>query len=207
MIENLLFDLRYAARILLRSPGFSFIAILTIALGVGATTAIYSVIDATLLHPLPFPKPAELIHIEADLPGIGAQDVGISVPEWKDLERAGMFESVSIAGHGANVNLSGAERPLRLSFKAVTPNYFALLGVAPQLGTVERIDRCPEHSLHRGPGFGRRTSANRRAAARHHGERCANVRDGQTRLALSLAAGRAPSHVGAALHSIESPSS
>jgi hypothetical protein len=57
LIENLLFDLRYAVRMLLRSPGFSFIAIATMALGVGATTAIYSVIDATLLHPLPYPHP------------------------------------------------------------------------------------------------------------------------------------------------------
>src|SRR5262249_8387112 len=70
LIENLLFDLRYAVRMLLRSPGFSFIAIATLALGVGATTAIYSVIDATLLHPLPYPNPGELIHVEDDLPGI-----------------------------------------------------------------------------------------------------------------------------------------
>ncbi len=81
VIENLLFDLRYAVRMLLRSPGFSFIAIATMALGIGATTAIYSVIDATLLHPLPFPNPSELVRIQDDLPGVGAQGVGISVPE------------------------------------------------------------------------------------------------------------------------------
>src|ERR1700733_14909778 len=79
--ENLLFDLRYAVRMLLRSPGFSFIAIVTMALGIGATTAIYSVIDATLLHPLPYPNPAELVRVEDDLPGVGAQGVGISIPE------------------------------------------------------------------------------------------------------------------------------
>src|SRR6516164_1686468 len=79
LFENLLFDLRYAVRMLLRSPGFSFIVIATMALGVGAATAIYSVIDATLLHPLPFPNPAELVRVVDDLPGTGAQDVGISV--------------------------------------------------------------------------------------------------------------------------------
>src|ERR1700733_7048496 len=85
LVENLLFDLRYAVRMLLRSPGFSFIAIATMALGVGATTAIYSVIDATLLHPLPYPNPAELVRIVDDLPGVGAPDVGISIPEGSGL--------------------------------------------------------------------------------------------------------------------------
>src|SRR6202041_896497 len=94
--ENLLFDLRYAVRMLLRSPGFSFIAIVTMALGIGATTAIYSVIDATLLHPLPYPNPAELVRIQDDLSGVGAQDVGISVPEWKDLENSGIFQNVAL---------------------------------------------------------------------------------------------------------------
>src|SRR5690348_11840512 len=62
-IENLIFDVRYAVRMLLKSPGFSCIAVATMAVGVGATTAIYSVIDATLLHPLPYPNPTELIRI------------------------------------------------------------------------------------------------------------------------------------------------
>jgi len=147
-IENLLFDLRYAVRMLLRSPGFSFIAIGTIALGIGATTAIYSVIDATLLHPLPYPNPSELVSVQDDLPGIGAQDVGISIPQWRDLESSGIFQSVSIAGHGANVNLTGSAQPLRLGFKAVTPNYFAVLGANAQLGrTFDPHDATPGYNL------------------------------------------------------------
>jgi putative ABC transport system permease protein len=146
--ENLLFDLRYAVRMLLRSPGFSFIAIATMALGIGATTAIYSVIDATLLHPLPYPNPDELIHVEDDLPGIGAQDVGTSIPEWGDLESSGIFQSVAVAGHGADVNLTGGTQPERLGFKAVTPNYFAVLGVSAQLGrTFDRLDPTPGYNL------------------------------------------------------------
>ena len=74
LIENLFFDLRYAVRMLQKSPGFAFVAIATMALGVGATTAIYSVIDATLLHPLPYPNPTELVRLEDNLPGVGAQD-------------------------------------------------------------------------------------------------------------------------------------
>src|SRR5215475_15337977 len=97
-LDNLISDLRFAVRLLLRSPGFSLIAIATMALGIGATTAIYSVIDATLLHPLPFPNPTELVHVQDDLNGVGAHDVGVSVPEWKDLERSGIFQFVTING-------------------------------------------------------------------------------------------------------------
>jgi putative ABC transport system permease protein len=147
-LENLFFDLRYAVRMLLRSPGFSFIAIATMALGIGATTAIYSVIDATLLHPLPYPNPAELVRLEDDLPGVGAQDVGISVPEWNDLQSSGIFQSVSISGHGANVNLTGSAQPERLSYKHVTPNYFTVFGVDAQLGrTFDPHDATPGFNL------------------------------------------------------------
>ena len=144
LIENLSHDLRYAVRMLLRSPGFSFIAIATMALGIGATTAIYSVIDATLLHPLPYPNPAELVRVEDDLPGVGAHGVGISVPEWRDLESSGIFQSASITGTGANVNLTGSAQPERLSYKHVTPNYFAVFAVDPQLGrTFDPHDATP----------------------------------------------------------------
>jgi predicted permease len=146
--QNILQDLRYAVRMLVRSPGFSFIVIATMALGVGATTAIYSVIDATLLHPLPFPNPSELMRVEDDLPGVGAQGVGISVPEWRDLESSGIFQSVALMGHGANVNLTGSAQPLRLSFKQVTPNYFQVLGIDAQLGrTFNPHDATPGYNL------------------------------------------------------------
>jgi predicted permease len=147
-IENLLFDLRYAVRMLLRSPGFSFIAIATMALGIGATTAIYSVIDATLLHPLPYPNPGELVRVVDDLPGVGAHGVGISLPEFRDLESSGIFQSASITGKGANVNLTGSAQPLRLDFKQVMPKYFAVLGVDAELGrTFDANDATPGYNL------------------------------------------------------------
>jgi putative ABC transport system permease protein len=133
LIENLFVDLRYAVRTLMRSRGFSFIAIATVALGVGATTAIYSVIDATLLHPLPYPNPQELLRIHDDLPGVGARDVGMSIPELRDMQNSGIFQYVSIYGFGS-VNLTGSAQPARIAFRPVTPNYFAVLGVDPQLG-------------------------------------------------------------------------
>ena len=142
-IENLSFDLKYAVRMLLRSPGFAFIAIATMALGVGATTAIYSVIDATLLHPLPYPNPSELVRIQDDLPGVDAQDVSVSIPEWKDLENSGIFQYVAL-DYFASMNLTGSAQPMRIAYKGVTPNYFAMLGVGAQLGrTFDTGDNTP----------------------------------------------------------------
>src|ERR1700678_1805116 len=126
-------DGRYAARMLRKSPGFTAIAVLTIALGIGAATAIFSVVDATLLHPLPYPHPEQLVSVIDDLPGVGAQDVGMSVPEWHDFARSGIFEYVSPLG-GGDVNLTGSSQPTRILFAAVPPNYFALLGAEPELG-------------------------------------------------------------------------
>jgi putative ABC transport system permease protein len=138
-IENLLRDMRYALRQLANSPGFAVIAILTMALGIGATTAIYSVVDATLLHPLPYPHPEQLVRIEDDLPGVGARDIGLSVPEWKDFQHSGIFQYVSVEGSGS-VNLTGSSQPARIIFKPVAPSYFAVLGVKPELGRVFNPD-------------------------------------------------------------------
>jgi hypothetical protein len=124
-------DVRYGLRMLRKSPSFTAIAVLTIALGIGATTAIFSVVDATLLRPLPYPQPEQLVSIEDDLPGVGAQDVGMSEPEWQDLQRSGIFEYVSPAWFDEN-NLTGSSQPARIRLLIVAPNYFALLGVKPQ---------------------------------------------------------------------------
>lgn len=126
-------DLRYAARLLRKSPGFAAIAVLTMALGIGATTAIFGVVDATVLHPLPYPNPDRLVTVEDDLPGVGSYNVGMSQPEWLDLERSGIFEQIAPAWYDEN-NLAGPSRPARVALSIVSPNYFAVLGVAPALG-------------------------------------------------------------------------
>jgi predicted permease len=147
LVENLLLDLRYAFRMLLRSPGFATIAILTMALGVGATTAIYSVINATLLHPLPYPNPGQLVRVQDDLSGVGAQDVGVSIPELRDLQNSGIFQYVASFGFGS-VNLTGSAQPARIAFKPVTPAYFAVLGVDAELGrTFDPHDATPGFNL------------------------------------------------------------
>jgi predicted permease len=132
--DNLLHDVRFTLRMLRKSPAFAATAVLTIALGIGATTAIFSVVDATLLHPLPYPQPEQLVSVQDDLPGVGAADVGLSQPEWQDLQRSGIFEYVSPAWFDEN-NLTGSSEPARVSLLIVAPDYFALLGVKPQLGT------------------------------------------------------------------------
>ncbi len=126
-------DIRYALRVLRKSPGFTAVTVLTIALGIGATTAIFSVVDAALLHPLPYPQPEQLVSIEGDLPGVGARDIGMSEPEWQDLQRSGIFEYVSPTWFDEN-NLTGSSQPAHVRILLVAPNYFALLGVKPQLG-------------------------------------------------------------------------
>src|SRR6266852_2291260 len=128
-------DIRFGLRMLRKSPGFTAIAALTIALGIGATTAIFSVVDATLLHTLPYPQPGLLVSVEDDLPGVGAQDAGMSEPEWQDLQRSGIFEYVSPTWFDEN-NLTGSSQPARVRLLIVAPNYFALLGVKPQLGWI-----------------------------------------------------------------------
>ena len=62
------------------------------AIGIGATTAIFSVVDATLLRPLPYPHEEQLVSLQANMPGVGASDVGLSEPEWQDLQHSGIFE-------------------------------------------------------------------------------------------------------------------
>src|ERR1700744_598963 len=143
LAENFLFDLRYAFRMLYRSPGFSLIAIAIMALGVGATAAIYSVIDATLLHPLPYPHPNELVRIEANLPGVGAHDVGFSIPEFRDLQNSGIFQYVSFFFFGSE-NVTGGAQPTHIAGATVSPSYLTVLGVNAALGrTFDPHDASP----------------------------------------------------------------
>lgn len=135
-MNTFLNDLRYAARMLRSNLGFTLVAVLTLAFGIGANTAIFSVVNAVVLRPLPFPKPEQIVIIRDDLTGRQIEDVGMSVDELKDLqERSGVFEQVS-AVWPVDANLTGSERPERIELLAVSPNYFALLGAHAQLGRV-----------------------------------------------------------------------
>jgi len=135
-MNTLLHNVRYAARVLRNNTGFTVVAVLTLAFGIGANTAIFSVVNAVILRPLPFPKPEQIVIIRDDLTGRQIEDVGMSVDELKDLqERSGIFDQVS-AVWPVDANLTGSDRPERIELLAVSPNYFALLGASAQLGRV-----------------------------------------------------------------------
>jgi predicted permease len=129
-------DLRYALRMLLKSPGFSIVTVLTLALGIGANVATFSVVYGVLLRPLPFPHPEQLVRIFDDLRGPNEQDVGMSAPELWDLQdRSGVFQDISAVAP-SNSAIGGGERTVRAESLVTSPDYFALLGAKPQLGRV-----------------------------------------------------------------------
>jgi predicted permease len=135
-MEQVLQDLRYAYRSFLKAPSFTAIAVLTLALGIGANVAIFTLVNAVLLRPLPFQQPDRLVRIFDDLTGVGAKDVGMSVPELEDLrDRSGVFQELSVIEPG-NAALSGGDHTERIEMLATSTNYFQLLGASPALGRI-----------------------------------------------------------------------
>jgi putative ABC transport system permease protein len=130
----LLQDLRYALRAFARTPGFALTAVLTLALGTGATTAIFSVVNAVILQPLPFPQPERLVRIWETNPKLNIPFFSTSVPNFVSWqEQAKSFEALGVYG-GANLNLTGAGEPERLAAGTLTASMFQVIGVRPVLG-------------------------------------------------------------------------
>lgn len=134
-METILRDFGFALRVMRKSPGFTLVAVLLIALGIGVNTAMFSLVDAVLLRPLPFPEPDQLVKITFNNPGVGLRDVAFSPLEMDDLRRADVFTDLSVTWP-VSANLTGAAQPERMEFLGVSPGYFTLLGVKPQLGRV-----------------------------------------------------------------------
>ena len=134
MAETLWQDLRYGVRMLRKNPGFTAIAVLTLALGIGANTAIFSVVNAVLLQPLPYAKADELVAIY-NTPG-GETRWPLSPMAYLNLKsRNSVFTDVAaLSNKGWPANLTDAGEPERLQGFQVSANLFSLLGVAPQQG-------------------------------------------------------------------------
>lgn len=129
-------DLRYGVRVMARKPAFTFIAIITLALGIGANTAIFSVVNAVLLRPLPYPQPEQLVKVFQAAPSSekGAAPTLWSYPRFEALrDNSRSFASVA-ACNQASFSLTGTDEPERLQSELVSANYFPLLGIAPVAG-------------------------------------------------------------------------
>src|SRR5580698_4075883 len=127
-METLLQDISYGIRVLRKRPVFSAVIVMTLALGIGANTALFSVVDGILLRPLPYQRPEQLVSVKDDMPGVNLKDTGMSQPELDDLQqRSGVFDQVS-AVWGLSANVTGREKPQRVEAIAVSTNYFTLLG-------------------------------------------------------------------------------
>ena len=133
---TLLADVRYGVRTLIRSPGFTLIAVLTLALGVGANTAIFSVVRSVLLRPLPFPEPERIVEVfETRLDRGWTRSSFTHANFWDVRDMNSSFEAVAAVG-GGPMNLTGFEQPERLRGFDVSADFFKVLGVRPVAGRV-----------------------------------------------------------------------
>jgi putative ABC transport system permease protein len=131
LVDDLAADLRYAARTMRRTPGFTAAAIVSLALGIGATTAIFSAVNAVLLRSLPYADPERLVLAYERWKGGDGNVAAGHYVDW--IERNRSFEHLA-AFNGVSFNLSGLGTPERIYGAQVTPNYFGALALAPELG-------------------------------------------------------------------------
>src|ERR1051325_10336609 len=131
-MNTLLQDIRFGVRMLLKSPSVSIVATIALALGIGANTAIFNVVNAVLLRPLPFPNPESLVAIFETSPERGLQRGSHSYPNFMDVRaQSTQFEHMS-SYHGSDFIMTGHGDPARLQGYVVTADLFSLLGVKPE---------------------------------------------------------------------------
>ena len=152
-LETFAQDLRYTVRILRKSPGFTTVAVLTLALGIGATTAMFSVVDGVLLRPLPYPQPGRLVEVGLDLPGINQFNWPLCPADYFTFrEQSRTFQDIGLyyTGFGAalySANVTGRGRPEHVPALGVTDGVLTILGVTPLFGrSFTRADDEPGSS-------------------------------------------------------------
>jgi putative ABC transport system permease protein len=137
-------DISYALRMLQKSPGFAITAILTLALGIGANTAIFSVVNSVLLRPLPYPQSQQLIFVREKALKVGADHVAFSVPDIEDFRARNHTLAAMAEYHGMSFTLFGHGDPERVRTGVVSANFFDMFGIQPLLGrTFEPADEVP----------------------------------------------------------------
>jgi putative ABC transport system permease protein len=132
-VHKLLQDLRYAIRTLAKRPGFSLIAVLTLALGIGGSTAIFTVVDAALLRGLPYRSPERLYHLWESRPQKEFPQREFSYPDYQDYQQNQVCEGIA-AYTGGGAIMTGRGEPERILAPAATANFFSVLGVEPIIG-------------------------------------------------------------------------
>ncbi|MGH9353690.1 MAG: ABC transporter permease, partial [Terriglobia bacterium] len=133
-IETIVQDLRYGLRQLGRNPGFAAVAVITLALGIGANTVIFSAVNAELLHPFPFKHLSRIVTVWEEAPKQNQSHVSAAPANFLDWSKQNTTFDLLAADHDWNVNLTGRGLAERVEGYQVTANFFPLLGVAPQLG-------------------------------------------------------------------------
>ena len=151
-MNSLLQDVRYALRTFAASRGLTATAILSLALAIGANTAIFSVASALLLRPLPYQDPEQLAILWNRSPGLGIDEDWFSTAQYFDIRNsASSFEQIAIA-IGANLNLTGDGEPERIGTVRVSPNLLPMLGAHPAIGrTFTAEDGCGRRRRHGDP--------------------------------------------------------
>ena len=141
LLRQMLRDLSFGARLLLRTPSLALTSTLVVALGVGTTTAIFSVVYGVVLRPLPFSEPDRLVALWTRLPASPQRSMANAADyrEWRRSSRS-VFEDIALAGGVQNFNLTGYGEPERLLAARMSPNLFTVLGVTPALGRTFRED-------------------------------------------------------------------
>jgi hypothetical protein len=138
LLKSLPQDLRYGVRVLAQSPGFPLIAILTLALGIGANTAIFSVVNGVLLNPLPFRGPNQLVSMFQEMPNF--KNGSISYPNFIHWRRMNTTFASMAAYRSVGFNLSGNGEPERLHGEMISSGFFEILGVNPLMGRTFTAD-------------------------------------------------------------------
>src|SRR6185295_9941412 len=138
--ESLRHDIRYALRTLRKSPGFTFVAVFALAVGIGGNTAIFSLIDAVRLHALPYQDPDQLVQLWGNVQRVRVERRGASYPDYLDWRaQSKSFEDIA-AVDTQWMTFVGSDEPERMLTEFVSAPYFALLGVAPTRGRVFQAD-------------------------------------------------------------------